>query len=70
MLTISAISFFFTNKKAGCIFYYSKKLSKETVLHNCKILSKKQRRTDIAQDMLATFNGDPDLLKKVIAIWQ
>ena len=26
----------------------------------------KQRRMDIAQEMLTTFNDDPDLLKKVI----
>ena len=26
----------------------------------------KQRRIDIAQEILATFNNDPDLLKKVI----
>ena len=26
----------------------------------------KQRHMDIAQDMLTTFNDDPDLLKKVI----
>ena len=26
----------------------------------------KQRRIDIAQEMLRTFNDDPDLLKKVI----
>ena len=26
----------------------------------------KQRRMDVAQEMLTTFNDDPDLLKKVI----
>ena len=26
----------------------------------------KQRRMDIAQEMLTTFNDDPDLLKKII----
>ena len=29
---------------------------------------RKQRRMDIAQEMLTTFNDDPDLLKKVITV--
>ena len=31
-------------------------------------LKKKQRRMDIAQKMLTTFNDDPGLLKKVASI--
>ena len=28
----------------------------------------KQHRMDIAEEMLSTFNGDPDLLKKIITV--
>ena len=41
-------------------------MKRAEIVSKCLNFEQKQRRIDIAQEILATFNDDPNLLKKVI----
>ena len=47
-------------------YVLSMKHAAELIVAKLLNVEQKQRRIDIAQEMLTTFNNDPDLLKRVI----